>query len=305
MPVRRPLLAALACAALLLSAPALAAAASPASYVRGAQNADGGFGSTQSAATSNQLVTGWATLGLAAAGRSPLSRGPGGRSAIAYIRRGLGGIRAIGDVERTVLVVSAAGLNPRRFGGRNLVRDILRHRQRNQSIAGFVSYTSFGILALRAAGVSRSSATIRRPLRWLRRQQNRDGGFNVRGRGGASGVDDTGYALQAMVAAGARSGDTARRAAGFLARRQNRDGGWGFTSGAASNAQSTSYAVQGLVAARRGGSRVRRGNRYLRSLTEGNGLVRYSRTSRQTPVWVSAQALLALNRKPFPLRRVR
>ena len=31
---------------------------------------------------------------------------------------------------------------------------------------------------------------------------------------------------------------------------------------------------------------VRRGQAYLRSLTEPNGLVRYSRTSRQTPVWV-------------------
>ena len=44
---------------------------------------------------------------------------------------------------------------------------------------------------------------------------------------------------------------------------------------------------------------VKRGQAYLRSLTEPNGLVRYSRTARQTPVWVSAQALLALHRRPF------
>jgi hypothetical protein len=30
--------------------------------------------------------------------------------------------------------------------------------------------------------------------------------------------------------------------------------------------------------------------------------VRYSRTSRQTPVWVTAQALTALRRTPFPIR---
>src|SRR4029453_5803048 len=30
--------------------------------------------------------------------------------------------------------------------------------------------------------------------------------------------------------------------------------------------------------------------------------VRYSRTSRQTPVWVTAQALTALARRPFPIR---
>jgi hypothetical protein len=298
----RLVIAVLACA--LLAAPS-ALAASPASYVRGAQNGDGGFGATQSATTSSPLVSGWAVLGLAAAGQSPARRGPGGRSAIGYVQRGLSGIRTVGDIERTVLIVRAAGRNPRRFGGRDLVREMLAFRRRDGSFAGFTSYTSFGILALRAAGVSRSSRTIRRSAAWLRRQQNRDGGFNVHRRGAVSGTDDTGYALQALVAAGQRRSRAARRAVRYLGRARNSDGGYGFTRGAASNAQSTSYAVQGLVAARRGGAGVRRGVRYLRSLTEANGLVRYSRTSRQTPVWVSAQALLALKRKPFPLGPVR
>jgi len=34
------------------------------------------------------------------------------------------------------------------------------------------------------------------------------------------------------------------------------------------------------------------------------GFVRYSRTSTQTPVWVTGQALAALARRPFPLARV-
>ena len=41
---------------------------------------------------------------------------------------------------------------------------------------------------------------------------------------------------------------------------------------------------------------------YLRSLVGGNGAVRYSRTSRQTPVWVTGQALQALARRPLPIR---
>ena len=43
---------------------------------------------------------------------------------------------------------------------------------------------------------------------------------------------------------------------------------------------------------------------FLRSLTAPSGEVRYSRTSRQTPVWVTAQAVMALSRKPLPLARV-
>ena len=90
---------------------------------------------------------------------------------------------------------------------------------------------------------------------------------------------------------------------------QNRDGGFPLTPGGPSNAQSTAWAAQGFVAAARDPERVHRGGSrsplaYLRSLTAPDGSVRYSRTSAQTPVWVTAQALTALARKPYPLGRV-
>ena len=49
-----------------------------------------------------------------------------------------------------------------------------------------------------------------------------------------------------------------------------------------------------------GGSRSPIG--YLESLSAPDGSVRYSRTSAQTPVWVTAEALAALAGKPFPSR---
>ena len=77
---------------------------------------------------------------------------------------------------------------------------------------------------------------------------------------------------------------------------------------ASSNAQSTAWAIQGLLAAGRDPAKVRARSRdplaYLRSLTSASGEVRYSRTSRQTPVWVTAQAVMALARKPLPLKPV-
>ena len=93
-------------------------------------------------------------------------------------------------------------------------------------------------------------------------------------------------------------------------RNQASDGGFALIPGGPSNAQSTAWAVQGLLAAGREPSRVRRnGSRdpmsYLRSLTAANGEVRYSRSSRQTPVWVTAQAVAALARKTLPLKPVR
>ncbi|MCW3066577.1 MAG: Prenyltransferase/squalene oxidase, partial [Solirubrobacterales bacterium] len=67
-------------------------------------------------------------------------------------------------------------------------------------------------------------------------------------------------------------------------------------------------AIQGLVAAGRDPAGLHRGGArspldYLRTLTAPDGSVRYSRAGAQTPVWVTAQAALALARKPFPLSR--
>jgi hypothetical protein len=66
--------------------------------------------------------------------------------------------------------------------------------------------------------------------------------------------------------------------------------------------------VQGLVAAGVDPARVRRGGRsgldYLASMQAGDGHYRYSASSDQTPVWVTAQALLAVNRRSFPLAAV-
>ena len=103
--------------------------------------------------------------------------------------------------------------------------------------------------------------------------------------------------MQALKLAGRTA--AARRGATFLARQQQGNGGFPLTRNGAPNAQSTAYAVQALVAAGGHEGAVKKGQAYIRSLTESNGLVRYSRTGRQTPVWVSAQALMALHRKTF------
>jgi prenyltransferase beta subunit len=291
--------------AVLVAAPP-ASAASRASWLAAAQNRDGGFG-TDPGRPSSQLMTGWAALGLAAAGRNPLDVRRGGRSPVDAMRRTLSGVRDIGGIERTILVLRAAGLNPRFFGSRNLVREVLARQRADGSISGFVSYTSFGVMAWRASAVPSGDRNLRRAVAWLLRQQNADGGWSTQRRGRPSAIDDTGYALQALASAGRRSSRAVSRGAAYLARVQNRDGGFPLGRGGASNAQSTAYAVQGLVAA--GRSLPRRGGRtplgYLASLTESSGRVRYSRSSTQTPVWVTAQVMAAMARKPFPLRAVR
>ncbi len=311
-----PAAAALSVAALLVAgaaafapAPARAADASvtrAAAFLQAAQNSDGGFGGDRGQA-SNALHSSWAMMGLSAAGRHPARVRSGGRSAVDYTVAGIGRVRGTGDLERTILALRAAGRSVRSVRGRDLLAELTRRRRRDGSFAGLVNQTSFAILALRAAGRPARDRTVRAAASWVAHQANRDGGFAYSRRGGPSGIDDTAAALQGLVAAGRLRTRAVRRAASFLASQQNGDGGMPLGRGGASNAQSTAWAIQGLVAARRDPARVRRrGARspleYLRSLQESSGAVRYSRTSRQTPVWVTAQALTALARRPFPIR---
>ena len=286
--------------ALALLVPATAIAATPAqraaSYLAKAQNKDGGFGATPGAGSS-PLHTGWAGLGLGSVGRNPLdvSR-PKGRSLARYVLRRAGRLTDIGEIERTALVARVAGVSPRSFGGRNLIDEIQGRRRHDGSISGFVSYTAFGIMALRAGGAPAGGSTIR----WLVQSQNSDGGFGV-ARSSASDADMTGAALQALATVGRRNGAPAKRAVTWLVNNQNGDGGFGQFKGRPSNAQSTAYAVQGLFAAGAGSGAVSRARSYLTRLQRGDGHVAYSSSSNQTPVWVTAQALMALQGKPLPI----
>jgi Squalene-hopene cyclase C-terminal domain/Prenyltransferase and squalene oxidase repeat len=288
---------------LLVALPAAASADTAADraerWLLRAQNADGGFGAAPRQASS-QLFSGWSGLGLAAAGHNPrdLHR-RGGRSLAAYVASTARSIRDIGEIERTALLVRAAGLSARRFGGKDLVAAIEGRRRDDGSIAGYVSYTTFGVLALRASGVSAGGATVR----WLRSAQNADGGYGV-APASSSDSDMTGATLQALATVGRARSAAARRAVAWLRENQNDDGGFGQFRGRSSNAQSTAYAVQGLVAAGAEGPVLTRALGYIRGLQRRDGSVAYSSTSRQTPVWVTAQALMALERQPLPLAPV-
>jgi prenyltransferase beta subunit len=276
----------------------------PTGYLLAAQNADGGYGGSPGA-SSSQLYAGWAALGLAAAGQNPQTVTRGGPSLIDYIRSGLDSATDPGSIERTILVVHAAGLSPYDFGGRNLVGELERDIRPNGSVSNQVNWTAFAVLALRAAGAMPPGAMIG----WLVHQQDSDGGFNFAVRGGMSDPDDTGAALEALAGADGRGVARARaHAVAFLRGQQGGDGGFASMPGAGSNAQSTAFAVQGLIAAGVDPSSVRhRGASpldYLRSLIAADGHVRYARGTDETPVWVTAEALMALEGRALPLAPV-
>jgi energy-coupling factor transport system substrate-specific component len=269
------------------------------SWLRGAQNGDGGFGFGRGE-VSSPAMTGWAVLGLEAAGVNPLDLDHGDATPISYLAGTVGQITTTGDIERTILLLHGAGLNPRHFQGRDLVSRLLARRGGDGSWGGQVNPTAFGILALKAAGASAGNS---RSAGWLRGIQNDDGGWGFAARS-ASDADSTGAVLQALAAAGGGAG--IQRGVSYLRGVQRSGGGFALSSGPV-NAQSTAWAAQGLLAGGVSPTSVRSGGTplsYLASTQAGDGHYRYSSTSDQTPVWVTGQALMAVNNAPFPLNPV-
>ena len=256
-------------------------------YLAGVQNADGGFGLSPGD-PSSQLGSAWVVIGLAAAGRDPAAISRDGHNAVAWMQSHLGELQGAGDLERTIVALAAARAP---LGG--LVTRLAHDQRSDGSVTEQANLTAFAILALRAAGASGA----RRAAAWLARAENPDGGFSFGVRGDPSDVDDTAAAIEALVAAPPRRNVVAR-ARRYLQAQENRDGGFPLMPGGPSNAQSTAWAVQALVAA--GGS-TQRAIAYLQARTTPSGAVQYAAGSAQTPIWVTAQALAALARRPLPI----
>lgn len=278
-----------------------AAKRAPRVWLEQARSAGGGYAAGPGLAANPQM-TGWAMLGLEAAGRNPRDVGPRGRTPANYLRDHARSIRSVADLERTILALEGAGINSTHFAGRNLVVELRRGQSGNGSFQKQVNLTAYGILALRAAG---HRAGIGPGASWLASAQNGDGGWGF-GAGQPSDPDSTGAALQGVALAGLDG--SLQHGVGYLRRSQRREGGWGLNGTGVTNSQSTAWAIQGLVAAGVPPRSVTRGGHsglaYLRARRRADGVYKYSASSDQTPVWVTSQALLAVSREALPVEPV-
>ena len=264
----------------LVVAAAAVALASPAAYLQSRQLPSGGF-AEQGRSASPQL-TAWVVLGLRATGAAV-------PRAHEYLNAHEGELASTTDLE---LVVAAEAVT----GGASpdLVARLHAAERPNGAIGPLLNSTIWGVLALRQAGEPVPSRTAR----YLLARQSHSGGW-AWSPGIATDSNDTAAAVEALVALQVR-GAPIRRALAYLRRRQNPDGGFELEPGRDSDAQSTAWAIQAFLAAgREPGARA---FAYLRRLRRNDGSFRYSARYAATAVWVTAQVLPALARKPFPLR---
>jgi energy-coupling factor transport system substrate-specific component len=280
--------------AVVPSSAGAAGAGSAAGWLESSQNADGGFG-TSPGSSSSAAITGWAMLGLEAAGRHPLDVARNGRTPVDFLRANLDQLTSAGDLARTILALEGAGIDPYDFGGRNLVSDLEKRRASNGSFVGWPGSTAYSVIALRAAG---ATGGLDQSLSWLGKVQNGDGGWgDVPGQ--PSNADVTGAVMQAMP-----SSKAAERGLSYLDKHQRSSGGFAGGSGEV-NSQSTSWAAQGMTSVGADPAGIEAGGKsaldYLASRQAADGHYRYSASSDQTPVWVTAEALVAASGDSLPL----
>jgi prenyltransferase beta subunit len=239
----------------------------PASYLHGQQQADGGWGSPQ--------LTAWSVLGLRAAGVDT-----GG--ALDYLVAHESELAKPTEIALVASAEAALGHDP----GPLLARLPAKPAAVNDAI--------WQIFALRQSRRAAPPAAVS----YVKAAQARSGGFPWT-RGTAPDSNITAWAIQALRSTGVR-GKPITRAVAYLRSVQAPNGGFRLVAGRAPDAQSTALAIQAFVAA--GVKPPPKAFTFLASLRRSDGSYRYSRAYATTPVWVTAQVLPGVMKKPFPLR---
>jgi energy-coupling factor transport system substrate-specific component len=261
---------------------------SAANWLQAVQNHDGGYGATTDKG-SDAAMTGWAMLGLEAAGRNPLDVAIRGRTPVDFLRSAVGELKSPGDLARTIIALEGAGVDPRQFAGENLVSQLLAKRRDNGSFEGWPGSTAYGVIALRSA---EATGGLEQSLSWLNKVQNDDGGWGDVP-GSPSTADGTGAVLQAL----SPDSKASHRGLSYLREAQHSGGGFPLGGSGLPNTQSTAWAIQGILAAGADPSAYRRGGKsapdYLAAQQASDGHYRYSKSSDQTPIWVTSQVLVA------------
>jgi hypothetical protein len=254
-------------------------------YLEGRQQPGGGFAEPGGRVTPG--LTAWAVLGLRAAGK-PTAQLEDARD---YLTRSSAQPGSLTEAELVLTALASLGDPPA-----ELVDRVRHERRPSGAIGTTLNSTFWGLIALRAAGEPAPEGSVR----YLLRHQHRSGGWSW-AVNGAPDSNDTAAAVLALRAAGVRSAHPAlARALRYLRGLQNRDGGFELVPRRGSDVQSTAWVVQAILAA--GARPGAAAYAYLERMRRPDGSLRYSARYAVTPVWVTAQALPALARKPLPLR---
>ncbi len=295
-------------------------------YLQEAQLPSGGFAA---AGEPSQITSAWTAVALAAAGINPRDqRRPGGVDAFSYLAANYG--HAVAETEcapiacttifeRELMVVNAAGADPRHFGGVDLVAELLGRARPDGSFPHVpggqpgVNDTIFAVLGLAPIEEPATQAAIGPAADWIESVQRPSGGWAWNASGAREEVDMTGAAIQALVAAGRGRNEAVADGVAYLRGAQNPDGGFPeFPGNPESNAASTAWATQAIWAVGENPESWRTGSGqaseepldFMESLQQGDGHIRWKQGQDLNGIWMTAYCSVALGGHTWPIPEV-
>jgi energy-coupling factor transport system substrate-specific component len=266
-----------------------------ADWLQAQQRPSGGFAASPGGEAGAEM-TAWAMLGLAAAGRNPLDVANSGKSPVDFLRNHRDDLKDAGDIARTILALTAAGVDSRSFGGEDLVDRLLAQRRDSGSYQGWPGTSAYAVLALRAAGANDAAAPT---VAWLRKVQGKDGGWGNEP-GDPSTAEITGAVLQVLTPGSEAVG----RAITYLRQAKRPNGGFAPANNLSANAQATAWASQGLLAVGKDPASFSDGKSsftYMRELQTDSGYFLQAPGVESSPVWVTADVLVPLSGHHLPV----
>ncbi len=216
-------------------------------WIRAHQNADGGFPFFGSASDPGATLD--AVFAIAAAGQNPDAWKRDGASPLDFAASKIASYTSKTDATaKLILAAVTAERDPANFAGTDLVAQVTRSYTTTGQYGRTVSDHAWALLALDAV----HDPIPRRALDWLKAQQQPNGGWEY-SQGFGTDTNTTALVMQALAATGEPVNSTAvLSATRYLRGQQNGDGGFPYTKpspyGTDSDANSTAYVVQGLLA---------------------------------------------------------
>jgi hypothetical protein len=219
-------------------------------WLRGQQLEDGGFSNGFSEG-SDIGTSAEAVLAAVSGEEDPSAWAAGGKTPLDFLEAAVAGLESPGLAAKTVLAVKAAGLDPRAFGGVDLVARVLGGYSEETQLFGAGPFDSgLAILALSAV----DEPLPQDAMPGLLSKRLLDGSFSFSGdmTPGSGDSNTTAVVVQAILAAGLE--EEAESSVAYFRSTQNADRGWTYQKpsafGEATDVNSTALVIQALLAAR-------------------------------------------------------
>lgn len=267
-------------------------------WLRGQQNADGGYPGFSGPA-SDPSTSADAALAFISAGIAVGDVKKGDTSLLDYLHTSAAGLKT-GPAAKYLLVATNINENPSSFGGADLLSLSTAEKSADGVYGGSYFIHALVILAQAAAKSPNAAKALDNGV--LLKAQQVDGGWGFDAKG-ASDTNTTALVVQALVVSG-QGGDATTRGMAYMEGTLQPGGLYPFDAKSGDgDANSTAYVLQAKIAARADPAEIARTRAALIALQNPSGAFPFQKAAPDDNLLATVQAIPALSGVAFPRLR--